>query len=117
MNQLKSIFGLLLLLVGGFVLYKVFPAYWDDFKLGRMLEEQAITYTYTPNKSEAEIAKAIAEKATELDVPLTPEQVTVLRGAGDLTITAEYSVHVDLPFYPLDLNFKTSSKNKNVMLR
>jgi hypothetical protein len=116
MNQLKSIFGLLLLLVGGFVLYKVFPAYWDDFKLGRMLEEQAITFTYT-NKSESEIAKTIAEKATELDVPLTPEQVTVLRGAGDLTITAEYSVHVDLPLYPLDLNFKTSSKNKNVMMK
>lgn len=113
MNQLKSIFGLLLLLVGGFVLYKVFPAYWGDFKLSRMLEDQAISYTYT-TKSESAIATAIAQKASELDVPLTPEQVTVQRSVGDLTITAEYSVHVDLPFYPLDLNFKTASKNKSV---
>jgi hypothetical protein len=116
MKELKSIFGLLILLVGGFVFYKVFPAYWDDYKLSRMLEEQAISNTYT-NKSESEMAAAIAEKATAIDVPLTPEQVTVQRTAGDLTITAEYSVHVDLPFYPLDLNFKTASKNKNVMAK
>ncbi len=116
MKELKSIFGLLLLLVGGFVLYKVLPAYWGDFKLGRMLEEQAVSYTYN-SKSESEIATDIAQKANELNVPLSPEQVTVQRGAGDLTITAEYSVHVDMPFYPLDLNFKTASKNKNVMMK
>ena len=116
MKELKAFFGLLLLLVGGFVLYKVFPAYWDDFKLSRLLEDQAISYTYT-TKSESEIATAIAQKASELDVPLTPEQVTVHRGTADLTITAEYSVHVDLPLYPLDLNFKTTSKNKNVMTK
>lgn len=117
MKQLKSIFGLLIILVGGFVLYKVLPAYWDDFKLHRMLDDQAISYTYT-TKSESDIATAIADKATtELDLPLTPEQVTVHRGAGDLTITAEYSVHVDLPLYPIDLNFKTSSKNKDVMAK
>lgn len=116
MKELKSIFGLLLLLVGGFVLYKVLPAYWGDYKLGRMLEEQAITATYSA-KSESAIATEIAQKATELDVPLTPEQVTVERGAGDLTISTVYSVHVDMPFYPLDLNFKTASKNKNVMAK
>lgn len=116
MRELKSIFGLLLLLVGGFVLYKVFPAYWGDFKLGRLIEEQALSNTYS-TKSESEIATAIAQKANELDVPLSPEQVTVQRGAGDLTITAVYSVHVDLPIHPLDLNFKTTSTNKNVTIK
>jgi len=116
MKELKSIFGLLLLLVGGFVLYKVFPAYWGDYKLSRLLEEQALSDTYT-TKSESEIATVVVQKASEFDVPLTPEEVTVQRGVGDLTITAQYSVHVDLPFYPLDLNFKTASKNKNIMAK
>ncbi len=116
MKELKSIFGLLLLLVGGFVLYKVFPAYWGNFKLGRMIDDQAITATYS-TKSEDAIASEIAEKANELDVPLTPEEVTVQRGANDLSISAAYTVRVDLPFYPLDLNFKTASKNKNVMAK
>ncbi len=111
---MKSILGLLLLLVGGFVLYKVLPAYWGDYKLGRLLEDQAINATYS-TKSEEAIATDIAQKANQFDVPLTPEQVTVQRGAGELTISAVYSVHVDMPLYPLDLNFKTASKNKNVM--
>jgi hypothetical protein len=111
---MKATFGLLLLLVGGFVMYKVLPVYWGDFKLGRLLEEQALIYTYN-SKTEQEIATVIAEKARDIDVSLSPEQVKVQRGVGDLTISAEYTVHVDLPIHPLDINFTTSSKNKNVM--
>jgi hypothetical protein len=114
MKELKSIFGLLLILVGGFVLYKVLPAYWDDFKLGRLIEDQAVSSTYS-SKSESAIATDIAQKASEFNLPLTPEQVVVQRGSGELTITAEYTVHVDMPIYPLDLKFKTASKNKSVM--
>jgi hypothetical protein len=116
MREFKSIFTLLLLLVGGFVMYKVVPAYWDDFKLGRLLEEQSQIDTYNSSSNE-DIATSIARKAGELNVPLSPEQVKIQRGVGDLTITAEYTVHVDLPLYPLDLNFKTSTKNKNVIMK
>ncbi|PSH04459.1 MAG: hypothetical protein CXZ00_06445 [Acidobacteria bacterium] len=114
MREFRSIFGLLVLLVGGFVLYRVLPAYWGDFKLGRLIEEQSVVNTYN-TKSDGEIAALIAQKANEFDVPLTPEEVKVQREAGRLTITAEYAVHVDLPIYPLDLNFKTSNTNKNAM--
>jgi len=116
MKELKSIFGLLILLVGGFVLYKVLPSYWANFKLGRLIEEQAVVYTYTP-KSDSQIAAEIAEKASSFDIALAPEEVTVQRTPGDLTIKAEYTVHIDMPFYPLDLNLKASSKNKNVMMK
>jgi hypothetical protein len=111
---MKAIFGLVLLLVGGFIAYMLLPVYWADFKLGRLLDEQSIIFTYNA-KSEQEIATIIAEKAHEINVPLSPEQVKVQRNAGDLTIATEYTVHVELPLYPLDLNFKTASKNKNVM--
>jgi hypothetical protein len=114
MKELKSIFWVLVLVIGAFVLYKVLPAYWGDFKLSKMLDEQAVVYTYTV-KSDQDIATAIAEKAKDLNVPLTPDQVKVERTASELTITAVYSVHVELPAYPLDLNFTTKSHNKNVM--
>jgi hypothetical protein len=114
MRQLKSIFGVLLLVVGGFVLYKVVPVYWGNYRLSRQVDELSIAYTYS-NKSEAEIAAVLVEKAHSYDVDITPEQVKVVRTPGDLTITVEYTVHVDLPIYPLDLNFKDESKNHNVM--
>jgi hypothetical protein len=116
MNQLKSIFGVLILLVGGYVLYEVLPFYWDNYKLGRLIEAQAVVYTYT-SRSNAEIAADIAKKARQFDIVLTPEQVKVRRTAANLTITAEYSVHVDLPFYPLDLNLKAESKNNDIMVK
>ncbi len=114
MRELKSIFGVLLLLVGGFVLYKVVPVYWGNYRLGREVDEQAISLTYT-NKNEADIAVILVERAHSFDVEITPEQVKVVRTPSDLSITVEYSVHVDLPFYPLDLKFKDESKNHNVM--
>jgi hypothetical protein len=114
MKELKSIFGVLLLLVGGFVLFKVLPAYWGNYKLGRLLDDQSIAYTYTSNSPD-QIATAISEKAQAIDVPLSPEQVTVHRTPGDLSIAVDYTVHVDLPIYPLDLNFHSATKNHNVM--
>jgi hypothetical protein len=114
MKELKSMLGVLVLLVGGFVLYRVLPVYWADFKLGRMLEEQAQFYTYNA-KSDKDIQVLIAQKAQELNVPISPEQVTIERTAGELSITAAYTVHVDLPIYPLDLDFKNATHNKNVM--
>ena len=116
MKELKSIFGVLLLLVGGFVLFKIFPAYWGNYKLGRLIDDQSISYTYT-NNSPDQIATAISEKAQAMNVPLSPEQVTVQRTPGDLSISVEYTVHVDLPIYPLDLNFKSTNKNHNVMMK
>jgi hypothetical protein len=114
MKELKSIFWVLALIVGAFVLYKVMPAYWGDYKLRQMMDEQAVIYTYA-GKSDQDISKAIAEKAQGLGVPLTAEQIKVDRTAAELTITATYSVHVEFPGYPTDLNFTTKTHNRNVM--
>jgi hypothetical protein len=113
-KELKSIFGLLVLLVGGFVLYKVFPAYWNNFKVNGMISDQAIIFTNFP-KSDDDIKIAIAQKAQDCDVPLSPDQVVVARDRGNLTISLAYTVHIDMPGYPFDLNFNDSTTNHNVM--
>jgi hypothetical protein len=114
MKELKAMIGLLVIVVTAFVFYKVFPAYWGNFKLGRLLDERAVYYTYQ-RTSDDDIAAAIADKAHTFDVPLAPEQVKITRGGGDLQISADYSVHIDMPIYPLDLNFHTVTKNHDVM--
>ena len=116
MKELKSIFWVLVVVVAGFVLYKVLPAYWANYQMDRMIAEQAVYYTTFP-KSDDAIAAAVCQKAQDLSVPLTPEQVTVSRTPGDLTISDTYSVHIDLPGYPFDLNFKNTATNHNVMMK
>jgi hypothetical protein len=113
-KELKSIFGLLILVIGSLLLYKTLPVYWANFKVDRMISEQAIYYTTYP-KSDKAITEEIAEKAQELNVPLTPEQVTVTHGAGTLSISIVYTVHVEFPIHPLDMNFKNSTTNTNIM--
>jgi len=58
------------------------------------------------------------KKAQDLDVPIAREQIKVQRsgavGAGSLSIDAPYTVHVNLPGYPLDLHFDASTRNKSV---
>ena len=114
MKEFKAIIGLAALLVGGFVLYKVLPAYWNNFKVDRMIADQAIVYTNFP-KSEEEMKIVIAQKAQDLDIPIAPENVTVSCNRGDVTISFAYSVHIDMPGYPFDLNFHNSTTNQNVM--
>ncbi len=36
-------------------------------------------------------------------------------GTGSVSIEAPYTVHVNLPGYPLDLNFDASARNKGVL--
>ena len=79
-----------------------------------MLEEQALYFTYNA-KPDPEIVKVVAQKASEIDVPLSPEEIKVDRDATGLAIIATYTVHVDLPIHPLDLNFTSGIRNKNVM--
>jgi hypothetical protein len=113
-KELKSIFGLLLLMIGGVVLYKTVPAYWGNFKVDHMIAEQAVYYTNFP-KSDDAVAAAVSQKAQELGVFLVPEQVTVSRTSADLSISVAYAVHIDLPGYPFDLNFKNTTSNHNIM--
>jgi hypothetical protein len=114
MKEIKSILALLVLVLGSFVLYKVFPAYWNNFKVNGMLSDAAITYTNFP-KPDDDIKTIIAQKAQDFDVPIAPEQITVSHNHGDLTIAFSYTVHVDMPVYPFDLSFNDSTTNQNVM--
>jgi hypothetical protein len=114
MQAVKAIIGVLILLVGGMLLVKVVPVLWGNFQLRRMLDDQVIVQTYQ-NKSEADIAKVVVERAQAFDVYLTPDQIKVVRQPAELSITADYTVHVDMPGYPFDWNFKTQSTNHNVM--
>jgi hypothetical protein len=105
---------LAVLLGVGYVLYLIVPVYWADYRLGQLLEDSAIEYTYN-KKTDADLPQILAAKAQNVGVQLAPEQITVVRTGAELSIMANYSAHVDNPVYPFDLNFKTGSKNHDVM--
>lgn len=111
MKSLQAIFGVLLLVAVVLVIYKVVPPYFANQELQDAVTEEARINTYTP-KTEDDMRSTIFRKAQDLDIPITRDQIQVQRASNGVSISVAYTVHVDLPAYPLDLNFEASSKNR-----
>lgn len=113
MQRLKSLIGVLVVAAAFYVAWQLFPPYYNNFQFQDEIESQARLNSYT-SKSEQEIKESLIKKARELDLPLTSDQVKVQRIGTELAISADYSIHVDLPGYPLDLHFTPQTKNKKI---
>jgi hypothetical protein len=113
MSNLKAYFGVAVIVVVLFVLYKLAPPFYANYNFQDFLENEAKFSTYS-SKTEDDIRNEVFKKVQELDIPVTKDQIKVQRSNG-VALSVDYTVHVDLPFYPVDLEFHPSSRNKNFM--
>ena len=115
MGTLKLI--LILGLLGGltYLGIELIPPYFANYEFQDTLDTEARLGTYS-TKGDEVIRDAVFKRAQELELPLTREQIKVQRtggpGTGSVFIETAYSVHVDIPYYPMDLEFHPQSKNK-----
>jgi hypothetical protein len=113
MSNLKAYFGVAVIVAALFVLYKLAPPFYANYNFQDFLENEAKFSTYS-SKTEDDIRNEVFKKVQELDLPVTKDQIKVQRGNG-IALSVDYTVHVDLPFYPIDLEFHPSSRNKTFM--
>ncbi len=117
MSTVKLLLGFAVIAAVITVGVQVIPPFMNNYQFEDALNNQALAATYS-TKSEDEIRDIAYKSAKELDIPIKPEQIKVVRagamGTGTLTIEANYTVHVNLPGYPLDLNFHAATKNKGI---
>ncbi len=113
MKTIKALFGLFIVVAIVYVGVKALPPYFANYQFEDVIENETKMNSYN-QKSEQEIREGIVKKARELDIPLTSDQVTVQRMGSELAISADYTVHIDIPIYPFDLHFTPSSKNKRI---
>ena len=117
MNTIKLLVGIGAIIGVIIIGIQVLPPYMNNYQFQDALNNEALAATYT-TKTEDEIRDIAFKAAKENDIPIKPEQIKVTRsggmGTGNLVIEANYTVHVDLPGYPLDLNFQATSKNKGI---
>jgi hypothetical protein len=117
MNTIKLMLVLGLLGAGVYVCAEIIPPYFANYQFQDTVENEAKLDTYS-TKSEDNIRETIFRKAQDLEIPITKDQIKVQRvgaqGTGSVYIGMEYTVHVDLPGYPMDLHFHPESKNKGV---
>jgi hypothetical protein len=115
---MKLVFGILIMAAAVILIATLAPPYLANYQFTDALKTESQMSTYS-NKTEDAIRDEVFRKAQELDIPITKEQIKVVRsgqiGTGSVSIEANYTVHVNLPGYPLDLNFDASARNKGVM--
>lgn len=111
MKTLKAIIGVVVVVGGVYYGYLLIPPYFNNYQLQDYIEAEARLNTYT-TKPEQEIRDGVLKQARNLDIPLPAESITVVRGTGELQISCSYTVHVDLPGYPVDLKFAPTSKSR-----
>ena len=113
---MKVVLGLFLIVAALYLGVSLVPPFWGNYEFQDAVKTEATLQTYT-TKPESDIRDAVYKKAQEFDVPITKDQIKVVRtgtqGTGSLSISALYVVHIDLPGYPLDLHFDASSNNKS----
>jgi hypothetical protein len=116
MGTIKLIVGICVIVVGVYLGSQLIPIYYDNYEFQDAVQTEATLETYT-SKPEDTIRDGLYKKAQSLDIPVTKDQIKVQRhgttGTGSLSISAPYTVHLDLPGYPLDLHFDASTENKS----
>lgn len=114
MKRIKALAGLLLVVVGFYLAWELLPPYFANYQLQDAIENEARLDSYNPNKTDADIKNSIVKAARDLDIRLKPEDVVISRDGPNLLISASYTVHVDLPGFPLDIKFNPATKNKRI---
>lgn len=115
MGTIKLVVGIFVIVATVYVGAEVIPPYFANYEFEDAVKNEATISTYS-TKPEDAIRDSVFKKAQELEIPVSKDQIKVHRegpvGGGYVLIDAAYTVHVDLPGYPLDLNFDASTKNK-----
>lgn len=100
-----AIFGSLI-----YVAYRVVPVYLSSYQFQDAVEEEARLDSYS-QRTEQEIRDSVLKKAQSLELPLTADQIHVQKLSNAVSISAAYTVHIDIPVHPFDLSFTPNSQN------
>jgi uncharacterized protein DUF4845 len=108
--RLKAVVWIALLGAFIFVCVKVVPVLFNEYQFQDAMQTTARFATIN-RQSPDEIRKTLVQEAKSKDIPVQPENIHVTNDAGNVKISADYSVTVDLQVYQLTLNLHPSATN------
>ena len=109
-GRLKAMVWLAILASAVYVGVKVVPVLINGYQFQDAMQTTARLATVTRQTPEG-IRKALLEEAQKDEIPVTAEDIAVTSQNGNVRISAEYSVTVDLSVYQWTLHFHPSASN------
>jgi hypothetical protein len=93
--------------------FKIIPVYVNSYELEDFIRQQT-PFWLTQRAPVDAIRNKVLEKARELELPLTAEQVNIEASSASVTVSLDYTVPVDLKVYTLKLHFTPSAQNRSL---
>ena len=107
-GQGGCIFGLILLLIGLFIAYKLIPVKIKAAELRQTVVDEA---KMAGTRSDGRIMTGILRKAEELRLPVTQDNVKISRSSNTIIVDVNYMVPIDFPGYVHKWNFHHHAEN------
>jgi hypothetical protein len=111
MKYLKPTLGVAVLLTFIYLCAEFIPPFFHNYQFQDFLEQEARRTSYS-NLTEEAIRNEVLKEARGDDLPVSAEQVHIVRGINAVSINVDYTVHVDLLLFPQDLHFTPASSNR-----
>lgn len=102
-GRIGLIIALIIIAVAVFVAYKIVPVKVKTYEFRDTMREEARMGSL--RKSAEETMLVLLDKAKELDLPITRENLVVNRSEKSLSIKAKYTIVVDFKVYKYVWNF------------
>ncbi len=111
-SNFKAIFSVVVLGIIIFLMVKLVPPFVNNYQLQDQIQTIAQYTSYQQAKTAEDIRKDVIEKAKDCGVTLVPDQIRVEKRRTTVSIDVKYTVHVELPVKPVDLEFNPTGGNK-----
>lgn len=112
-SRLKTLMALAVLFAMVFSGIKIVPIYVNNYELQDSMQEEA-TYASVNRKTADDIRADLQKKLQDLNVAVDPASIQVSSFQGNVKISLEYTVPVDLAVYQLQLHFHPHADNASL---
>jgi hypothetical protein len=103
-GNLGCIFWLLALAIAVLISWKLIPVKVNSAEFADYMVE--VAQFQSANKPPEELKKMLIFRAGELGIPLTKENVSVVRNGDRIRMSVDYTVPVDFPGYTYNWHFR-----------
>ncbi len=112
---MRIFFALFLMVALIFLGLKFVPVYFGNYTFKDYVDDESRRASYAANLSADGVRDEVFKKAQDMDIPVTRDQIKVEKagnGFNAVTISVDYTVHLDLLVTATDLHFSVASQNK-----
>ena len=111
--RLKTLLALIILGSAVFCAVRLVPPYFANYQLQDSMREEA-AYASASRKQADDIRADIEKKLKQLGIPADGKDIQVSDDAGNVQISVDYTIPVDLAVYQLQLHFHPQANNASL---